>query len=118
MAIIDEVSERGLGIPLGIGLLVAAVSVGPKLIKSGRPLMKRAIKGYLVVQEKTREMLAETSERMQDLYAEAKHEFDEEAQMVKAGEVSTQEQHEEPSATEGAKPSRTRKKKETEEGQQ
>jgi|GEM_PF-1340017 len=84
MAILEEVSEKGIGWPLGVGLVVLAVSAGPKLVKAGRPLIKRAIKGYLAVQEKSKEMFAETSERMQDLYAEAKHEYDEEAAIMKA----------------------------------
>lgn len=113
MSVTEEIADRGWGWPLGIGLVVAAVSAGPQIVKSGRPLVKRAIKGYLLVQERAREMFAETGERMQDIYAEAKHEYEEEAQAMSA------EAHEQPKAekaAEGAKPARgTRKKAETEE---
>jgi hypothetical protein len=78
MSMMDEVGERGLGWPLGLGLVVAAVSMGPQIAKGSRPLIKRAIKGYLAMQSRTKEMMAETGERLQDLYAEAKHEYEEE----------------------------------------
>ncbi len=110
MAITEELSERGWAWPLGIGLVVAAVSAGPQIVKSGRPLVKRAIKGYLAIQERSREMFAETSERMQDLYAEAKHEYEQEAQSMQA-EAQEEQQPEKPA--EGAKPSRAKKKSET-----
>lgn len=107
MAVLEEVSERGLGLPLGVGLLVLALSAGPKLVKSGRPLIKRAIKGYLTLQEKSKEMFAETAERMQDIYAEAKHEYDQEAVMMKAESDMMPEpvMAEEARHAEGAKPS-------------
>lgn len=113
MSVTEEIVDRGWGWPLGIGLVVAAVSAGPQIFKSGRPLMKRAIKTYLLVQERAREMFAETGERMQDIYAEAKHEYEQEAQAMSA------EAHEQPEAemaAEGGKPARrTSKKTETEE---
>ena len=102
MAIMEEVSERGLGLPLGVGLLIAAVSAGPKLMKAGRPLIKNAIKGYLAVQEKSKEMFAETTERMQDIYAEAKHEYDEGMHVVEA-EAHIEASVVEEKPTEGAK---------------
>jgi len=111
MALMEEVTERGLGLPLGVGLLIAAVSAGPKLMKASRPLLKNAIKGYLVVQEKSKEMFAETAERMQDIYAEAKHEYDEGIQVMHSEEAQPEmaaAMHEKPS--EGAKRvSRSRK---------
>lgn len=70
--------DRAKSWPVGIGLVVLAVSAGPKLMKAGRPFVKRVIKGYLAAQEMTKEKLAEGSERMQDLYAEAKHEYEQE----------------------------------------
>lgn len=76
--------DRAKGWPIGIGLVVLAVSAGPKLMKAGRPLVKRAIKGYLAAQEKAKEAVAEGSERMQDLYAEAKHEYEQEAVTARA----------------------------------
>lgn len=120
MAVLEEVSDRGLALPLGIGLAVAAISAGPKLMKAGRPLIKSAIKGYLYMQERSREMFAETGERMQDIYAEAKHEYDEQMQTMKA------EEHEKPQAmeaegeapAEGAKRTPRGRKKQAEGGEQ
>lgn len=111
MSLIEDVTEKGLGLPLGIGLAIAAVSAGPKLVKAGRPLIKSAIKGYLMVQARSKEMFAETAERMQDIYAEARHEYEEEAQMPKAEEEKPmQVVAEEHKPAEGAKPApRTRK---------
>lgn len=113
MALMEEVSERGLALPIGIGLVVAAISAGPKLIKAGRPIMKSAIKGYLAIQAKGKEMMAESSEKMQDLYAEAKHEYDEEMKAVAHTEEPAVE--EEKPAEGEKKSSRARKKEEGEE---
>lgn len=88
MGMIEEVQDRGLGLPLGIGLAVAAISAGPKIVEAGRPVMKSVIKGYLAVHTKMREMMAETGEKMQDVYAEAKHEFDEEGKTMMKAEAS------------------------------
>ena len=116
MAILDEFSDRGVAVPLGVGLLVAAVSLAPKLVKTGRPMIKRAIKGYLVVHAKSREMFAETAERMQDLYAEAKHEFEEdEHEMKPAVEEKAEEPVvEESPPAEGRKPRPRRRKRASE----
>ncbi len=76
--------EDRKGWPIGIGLAVVAVSMAPKIIKAGRPLVKRAIKGYLTFQERAKEIAAESGERMQDLYAEAKHEHEQEMAETRA----------------------------------
>ena len=76
MGLMEDVSESGMGWPLGIGLLVAALSAGPKLVKAGKPAIKGAMRGYLILQSKSKEVIAETSERLQDLYAETKYEFE------------------------------------------
>ncbi len=115
MGVLEDVSESGMGWPLGIGLLVAAVSAGPKLVKAGKPAIKGAIKGYLILQSKSREMFAETSERLQDLYAEAKYEHE---HQLEAGAVEEEPVHAAPrahkTAAEGARPKRrtTRRKPE------
>jgi hypothetical protein len=44
--------------------------------KGGRPLAKGAITGALVLSERAREMATEVSEQAQDIYAEARSEFD------------------------------------------
>jgi hypothetical protein len=59
----------GFGVALigGLGLLVW---------KGGRPLAKGAITGALVLGERARELTAEVTEQAQDIYAEARSEFD------------------------------------------
>jgi hypothetical protein len=63
-------SAWGLGVAMIAG---AALLVG----KGGRPLAKRAIKGYLILSERARELTAEAGEQLQDLYAEAQAELEE-----------------------------------------
>jgi len=83
--------DRAKSWPIGIGLVVLAVSAGPKLMKAGRPFVKRVIKGYLAAQEMTKEKLAEGGERLQDLYAEAKHEYEQEQVTAQAQSDMTPE---------------------------
>jgi len=59
----------GLGVT---ALAVAAVVGAPR----AKPLAKQAIKGYLTATQRVREWTAESSEKLQDLYAEAKYEFE------------------------------------------
>lgn len=63
----------GGGPALGLAVLAGA---GLVAMKGGRPVAKKAITGYLTLSEWAREFAAETSEQVQDLYAEAKTEFD------------------------------------------
>jgi len=59
------------------GLGVAMVAGAVLLVgKGGRPLAKRTIKGYLVLTERARELTAEATEQLQDIYAEARAEFE------------------------------------------
>jgi hypothetical protein len=73
---LDDLFEGVLGnTPLGIGALaIAAVAVvgAPR----AKPLAKSAIKGYLAATERVREMAAEATEQLQDLYAEARYEYE------------------------------------------
>ncbi len=75
---LDEVVDGIFGgSPWGLGLVAAAAVVavaGPR----AKPLAKGAIKGYLAATDRAREWVAEASEQMQDLYAEAKHEYESE----------------------------------------
>jgi hypothetical protein len=69
---IDDIVEGVLGgTSWGVGAIaIAAVAV------VGAPLAKQAIKSYLAATERVREMAAEATEQIQDLYAEAKYEYD------------------------------------------
>jgi predicted hotdog family 3-hydroxylacyl-ACP dehydratase len=75
---VNDVFEHGLG--LG-GLGVAALAGAALLVgKGGRPVLKRAIKGGLVLGERARDAFAEATEQVQDLLAEAKAEVEAESQ--------------------------------------
>ena len=59
---------------IGLGLAAGAAIV---LGRQGRPLVKGAIVGYLAAQDRVREFAAETVEQMQDVYEEARAEYQE-----------------------------------------
>lgn len=61
-----------IGWGVGGAVVAAAVLIGGPRAK---PLAKGAIKGYFSATQRVREALAEASESMQDIYAEAKHEY-------------------------------------------
>ena len=84
MAIWDYSPKAGVwtGIAIGVGLLVAPVVI-PMIATAARPVAKAAIKGGLMLYEKGREMLAEVSEVVEDLAAEAKSEVQAELAPVK-----------------------------------
>ena len=64
---------ESIGWGIGGAAVAAAVIVGGPRAK---PLAKGAIKGYLTATQRVRELTAEASESFQDLYAEAKHEYE------------------------------------------
>jgi len=77
MALLEDVSESITETPLlWIAIGVAALSA-PRIITAGRPLIKGAIKGVMALKEKGREVVAESKERLQDVYEEAKYEYSE-----------------------------------------
>jgi hypothetical protein len=55
----------------------------------GKPLAKRAMKTFLVAQQRGREMVAEGAERIQDVYAEAKYEYEAELAKHESGTRET-----------------------------
>jgi competence ComEA-like helix-hairpin-helix protein len=79
MAFTEELIERlsgGTGAGLGAGL--AALLLAPRLVRplgrGLRSLAKGAIKGYLVVAERTRAAVAEAGDELQQLYTEVQAE--------------------------------------------
>ena len=58
---------------LGVVAVAAVAVVGGTRAK---PLAKQAIKGYFAATERAREWVAEAGEQLQDLYAEAKYEYE------------------------------------------
>jgi hypothetical protein len=59
------------------GLGVATAAAAAILIgRGGRPLVKNVVKGLIVLGEQARELTAEATEQLQDIYAEASAEID------------------------------------------
>lgn len=58
-----------IGLAIGAGLLLG---------RGLRPVAKGMIRGYLTVADRVKEMVAETGESLQDIYAEAKAEYEQE----------------------------------------
>ncbi len=71
---LGDLLEGGGGWGIGLGLVAGAAIV---LSRRGRPLVKGALVGYLSAQERVREFAAETVEQIQDLYEEARAEYQE-----------------------------------------
>jgi len=92
MGVVEDLSERGLGLALLVGVGVAAVSAGPKLIKAARPAIKTAMKGFITVRDRAKESVAEMGEQFQDLYAEAKHEMESSAPAMAESEKMQEEE--------------------------
>lgn len=61
---------------VALGAVVLAPIVVPALARGLRPIAKEAVKGYLTLSEKAKEMMAESGEQWQDLVAEARSEYD------------------------------------------
>ncbi len=69
---LSDLLEGNGGWGLGVGLLAGAAIV---LSKQGRPLAKGALVGYFTVTDRLKSLAAETTEHVQDLYAEARAEY-------------------------------------------
>src|SRR6266581_3520619 len=76
MGLDDVVEGVAGGTAWGFGVALVAGTV--LLIgKGGRPLAKRALKSYLLLSQRARELSAEATEQIQDIYAEARAEVEE-----------------------------------------
>ncbi len=66
------------GVAAGAGFVLGAagILVGAQKL---RPVARQAIKSYIVVSSRAREATAELAETVEDLYAEARAEFDAES---------------------------------------
>ncbi|MBI5251743.1 MAG: DUF5132 domain-containing protein [Desulfomonile tiedjei] len=75
MAILDYMPKIDVwtGAAIGVGLLVAPVLI-PMIATAARPVLKTVIKGGFMAYEKSREMVAEAVEMVEDLAAEARSE--------------------------------------------
>jgi hypothetical protein len=68
-------SGTPLGVAIGIGatvLATAVIPVLPALAKAARPAARAAIKSGILLAERGREFMAEASEELEDILAEAR----------------------------------------------
>ncbi len=77
MALFDNGLKGNIlsGLAIGIGAAVLAPAVMPVVASVMKPLAKAAIKGGIMLYEKGRETVAEVSEIVEDIVAEAKAEM-------------------------------------------
>jgi len=81
MALFDDMVE-GLtsswvpSVLVGVGVALVAPIVVPALAGSMRPLAKAVVKGGMMVYDKGAEVVAEASEQLSDMVAEARSELD------------------------------------------
>ena len=68
------------GLAMGIGVAVLAPAVLPILVGAAKPLVKAAIKGGIVLYDRSKESFAEVSEVVEDIVAEVKAELAETAE--------------------------------------
>lgn len=79
MALFDDILKGNVvtGLAIGIGAAVLAPVMLPVLAGVAKPLAKAAIKGGFILYEKGKEAVAEVSEMVEDVVAEAKSELSE-----------------------------------------
>ncbi len=70
--LIDGMLE-GTGWATGVAVVLGVAAVGAR---RGRPLVKEVMKGYVLVSDRVKELVAETGEQLADLYAEARAEHE------------------------------------------
>jgi hypothetical protein len=85
---LDDLIEGTIGGALWGAALVAGGASAAFAAPRAKPLAKRAIIGYLALTERTRAAVAEAVEQVQDLYAEAKYEYN---SQLSGGEVEVVE---------------------------
>ena len=84
MALLDNGIKLGTGVAIGLGALILAPTIIPIVGAIVKPLAKAAIKGGIVLVDKSKELIAETMEVLEDLTAEAKAELSQEQAQEKA----------------------------------
>ena len=76
----DFVEDFGLpGLGIGIGALILAPILGNALAKVGKPLAKRVVKTGIVTYQKSKGVIAEAREAIEDIVAESRAELAETA---------------------------------------
>ncbi len=97
---IDDFVKSGtpLGIVIGIGATVVAASfipILPAVARAARPTVRAVIKSGIVLTGRAQELIAETNEQLEDIFAEARDELIRESEIELAEEAAA---HHEPSA--------------------
>ena len=93
MALFDNGFRMGTGVAIGIGALILAPVLVPAVAAAVRPLIKAGLKGGILLYEKSKEMIAETQELLEDLAAEVKAELAQEngvAEVLAAAPAATE----------------------------
>lgn len=82
MEILEFLVKRNVltGLAIGIGATLLAPALVPAITRVGKPAAKTVMKAGLVAYERSREIVAEVGESVEDLYAEAKAELSQQAQ--------------------------------------
>jgi hypothetical protein len=80
----------GIGASIGIGVSVLGPVLIPAVARIGRPAAKAAIIAGLTAYERSREVMAELGEGMEDLYAEARAEMGQQSRRQAEPETSPQ----------------------------
>lgn len=75
MGLFDNGFKIGTSVAIGLGALILAPAIIPAVAAVVRPLAKASIKSGMLLIEKTREMIAEAKESVEDMAAEAQAEL-------------------------------------------
>ncbi len=75
MALLDNGFKWGTGLAIGVGVLILAPVAIPAVAAIVRPIAKATIKSGLLLVEKTKELVAEAKETIEDMKAEAEAEM-------------------------------------------
>lgn len=84
MALFDKGFSVGTGAIIGIGALILAPVLAPAIAAAARPLIKAGLKGSIMLYEKSKEMIAETQELLEDMVAEVKAELSQQGEVDEA----------------------------------
>ncbi len=89
MSLFDEIFEKTGPLALiGIGAALVAPVVIPVLGGAFRPVIKSAVRGYLEMTEKAKEVLGEAGEQLSDIIAEVRAEREADARAAEEARSS------------------------------
>jgi hypothetical protein len=88
MALYDNGLKIGTGLAIGLGVLILAPVIAPAVGAVVRPMAKASIKSAMILFEKARELIAEATESLEDLAAEAQAEIAQQRQQESSAAVA------------------------------